>query len=191
VNCTELYERALADPASDIAEYLPMFRETASRDDVTTVIELGVREGHSTAAFLAGLEGHGRLWSVDCEPMHDEELAAVPHWTFVLGDDNDPAVWAQLPERCDVAFVDTDHAFTHTVRELDLLAGRVRPGGLILLHDTENEHPEDHGVRIPPQPPFPVKQALQMVAQQRRWVATLDTQGWGMGCLQVPPSVVD
>lgn len=124
MNSTELYERALADPASDIAEFLPIFRDVAMRDDVTKIIELGVREGHSTAAFLAGLEGHGHLWSVDCEQQHDEAFADVEHWTFVLGDDNDPAVWAQLPEQCDVAFIDTDHAYTHTVRELSLLAQR-------------------------------------------------------------------
>lgn len=188
MNSTELYERALADPASDIAEFLPIFRDVAMRDDVTKIIELGVREGHSTAAFLAGLEGHGHLWSVDCEQQHDEAFADVEHWTFVLGDDNDPAVWAQLPEQCDVAFIDTDHAYTHTVRELSLLAQRVRPGGAILLHDTENEHPEDHGERIPPQPPFPVKEALKMFAQQYRWVAKLDERGWGLGWLSRPPA---
>jgi predicted O-methyltransferase YrrM len=177
------------EAAGDIADFLPMMYELACRDDVQTVIELGVREGHSTRALLAGLhETGGHLWSVDCEPTHPDELAAHPSWTFVLGDDNDPAVWAQLPEQCDVAFIDTDHAYTHTVRELDLLAQRIRPGGIILLHDTENEHPEDHGVRIPPQPPFPVKQALMMYAQQRRWVAHLDSRGWGLGTLSVPPT---
>jgi predicted O-methyltransferase YrrM len=174
--------------ASDIADFLPMFAELGARDDVTTVIELGVREGFSTRAWLAGLRTHGgHLWSVDNEPTHGEDLTADPDWTFVLGDDNDPAVWAQLPEHCDIAFIDTDHAYTHTVRELQLLARIVRPGGMILLHDTENEHPEDHGVRIPPQPPFPVKQAVQFMSQQYRWVATLDERGWGLGCLQVPP----
>jgi hypothetical protein len=83
--------------------------------------------------------------------------------------------------------IHTDHAYNHTVRELDMLASRIRPGGCILLHDTENEHPEDHGVKIPPQPPFPVKQALQMYAGQRRWVAKLDGRGWGLGWLMVPP----
>jgi predicted O-methyltransferase YrrM len=172
--------------ASDIADFLPMFAELGARDDVSTVIELGVREGHSTRAWLAGLEKTGgHLWSVDCEVPTFAAPGDI--WTFVLGDDNDPAVWAQLPERCDIAFIDTDHAYTHTVRELQLLARRVRPGGMILLHDTENEHPEDHGVKIPPQPPFPVKQAVQFMAQQYRWVATLDERGWGLGVLQVPP----
>ena len=177
-----------SEEITDIDDFLPVFTEMAERDDVTKVIELGVREGHSTRAWLTGLHyTGGHLWSVDREPTHD--IVALPErWTFIHGDDCDPAVLAQLPEQVDVVFIDTDHAYVHTMRELDLYSRRVRPGGCILLHDTENEHPEDHGEKIAPQPPFPVKQAIQAYAQQRRWVAKLDTRGWGLGWLIVPPS---
>lgn len=177
----------MGDVVTDIDDFLPYFTELASRGDVTKVIELGVREGHSTRAWLTGLhQTGGHLWSVDIEPTHD--IVADPElWTFIHGDSRDPNVVAQMPERVDVVFIDTDHSFVGTMRELDLYSRLVRPGGLVLLHDTENEHPEDHGVRIPPQPPFPVKQALQAYAQQRRWPAHLDERGWGLGTLMVDP----
>lgn len=173
---------------TDIDDYLPVFEQLALRDDVNVVVELGVRDGNSTRAWLRGLAGHGHLWSVDIvpppadvvPPEHDDD------WTMILGDDVSADVLAQIPERIDVLFIDTDHSFEHTLDELYLYGRRVRSGGAILLHDTENEHPEDHGEMIGVQEPFPVKRAMQKYAQERRAVAHLDDRGWGLGQITIP-----
>ena len=49
-------------------------------------------------------------------------------------------------------FIDTSHAYEHTLAELRKFVPLVAPGGTVLLHDTRLEVPE----RVGPQPPFPV-----------------------------------
>ncbi len=64
---------------------------------------------------------------------------------------------AQVPlHDVDILFIDTSHAYAHTLAELQLYAPRVRKGGLVFLHDTE--------VRVPDsligEPEYPVKKAI-------------------------------
>jgi len=138
---------------SDIVDHLPRLREEACRPNVT-VIELGVRGGNSTAAFLDAAELHdGHVWSVDIDPCGGEHH----RWTFIQGDDMDPEIIAQLPD-CDVLFVDTSHYFRHTLDELEAYVPKVKAGGVVLLHDTELELPY---MCPPDDPPFPVTAALR------------------------------
>jgi len=130
--------------SSDIREYLPfLHREAAGRDTLGRVIELGTRKGNSTLAFLAAVEKRhlgGHVWSVDVsdcarDPEGMAPWARHPLWTFIRGDDMDPAVQAQLPARCDVLFIDTSHEYDHTLAELRAYMPRVAPGGVALFHD--------------------------------------------------------
>jgi cephalosporin hydroxylase len=139
--------------ASDIVQHLPQLHTEASGGD-SVVIELGVRSGNSTAAFLAAVELHGgHVYSVDIArprvPWHGHA-----QWTFLLGDDIARA--DELPD-CDVLFIDTSHHYRHTLHELGVYGPKVKPGGVILLHDTELETPDG----APPEDPtFPVKAAV-------------------------------
>jgi len=141
----ERYRRA-CETRSDIFEHLPLFAELAAEAEV--IVELGVRTGVSTVAWLYGLPKHGRLFSVDIDPQPD--LPDDPRWTFVQGDDTHPDTIAQLPARADIVFIDTSHDYHHTARELELYRWMVKRGGMIICHDTELEHPE--GVVGPPYP---------------------------------------
>ncbi len=119
---------------SDIREYMPYLREQARG----TVIELGTRKGNSTVAFLAG---GARVWSADIAdvtagPDGMGRWRGIPGWTFIRGDDMDPAVQARLPAKCDVLFVDTSHEYEHTLADLRAYMPRVVPGGVALFHDT-------------------------------------------------------
>jgi hypothetical protein len=60
-----------------------------------------------------------------------------PGWTFIHGDDLDPAVQAQFPGLVDVFFLDTSHEYDLTLKELAAWMPRVRPGGTALFHDTK------------------------------------------------------
>lgn len=146
-----------------------------------TVIELGVRSGNSTSAFLAGLEpvravvlaapemtpGQirelrdelgkalagpavlkpvvlpagtrlGGLWSVDvAEPEVPPEWRDLPFWHLLVADDRSGEAVAFCPDQADVLFIDTSHERDHTLAELRLYGPKVRPGGVILLHDTD------------------------------------------------------
>lgn len=141
---------------TDIRDHLAYFVETCEELDAKRVIELGVRDGNSTVAWLYGLDKtEGHLWSVDPD---GRAVGTIPddRWTFVYGYDTDQAVIDQLPTQVDVVFIDTTHYYQHTLDELELYVPRVRPGGRVLLHDTELEMP-DGAIN---EPAFPVKKAV-------------------------------
>lgn len=162
---------------TDVQGHLPRFVELA--EESKAVIELGTRGGASTVAWLYGLEGHGHLWSVDVEPAPPFK---IDHWTFVRGDDTTCRVLDQLPWDVDVVFIDTSHAYAHTLRELQLYLPRVRSGGRILLHDTELEQPDGVG----PSVPYPVKRAVEVFCAERDLTWTNATHSFGLAEIEVP-----
>ena len=126
---------------SDIQEYLPFLHETARGYAGVRVLELGSRKGNSTLAFLAAAAAAGgRVWSGDITDVtRNPEVrpwASAPGWTFICGDDTDPAVQARFPGEVDVFFLDTSHEYEHTLAELRAYMPRVTPGGVALFHDT-------------------------------------------------------
>ena len=151
----ELWRRA--QHGSDISDHLPRLFELASVPHVK-VIELGVRSGDSTSAFLAAAQAHdGEVWSVDIsEPRVPEFWRELPFWYLTVGDDLE--VSDRLPDQVDVVFIDTSHTFEQTKAELELYVGKVKPGGVIVLHDTELERPDASPAS---DPPFPVAQAVR------------------------------
>ncbi len=160
------YKAACATP-SDIYEHLPGFVTLCAELQATKVIELGTRSGVSTIAWLYGLEGRGHLWSVDIDDRPD--IGTHDHWTFIQGDDTDPDIYTQLPSGVDVVFIDTNHTYDQTVAELNLYRWLVRPGGRIVLHDTELARPKGvHG------PAWPVKRAVTdwATAEGLEWTNT-------------------
>jgi len=159
---------------SDIVQHLPRLYVETCRYTAPQVVELGVRSGNSTCAFLAAVEAvGGHVWSVDPAPARvpahwfDSDL-----WTFVQASDLDvvdEAPWA------DVLFVDTTHALAHTQDELLAYVPKVRAGGVVMLHDTEVEHPE---LAPADDPPFPVAAAIREFTE----VFELDDVEWVAGC---------
>lgn len=101
-------------------------------------LELGVRGAVSTWAILDGLPASGRLTSIDAQDVVAEGI--VPRrvrddgrWTFIHGDDGDPAVRKRVPKRVDLVFIDTDHEAAHTAEELAWVH-TLHPA-VIALHD--------------------------------------------------------
>jgi len=156
---------------SDINEHLPTFVEAVKEVDAKKVIELGTRYGVSTIAWLYALKDQGDLWAVDCSfpvasPQYPDTnlldpqgpLGVMPHWVFLLGYDTQQAILDALPQKVDIVFIDTNHVYEETLVELDLYYQRVRKGGRIFLHDTAIE---TTGNATAPQPPYPVRTAMQ------------------------------
>lgn len=119
---------------SDIHEHVPLLRSYAAGHEV---LELGVRWGVSTRAFLAG--GPKRMVSVDLARMEfPEDLPALAEaagipWTRVYADSGNP-LSAEFGD-FDVTFVDTLHTAAHVRRELAAHAPRTRK--FLLFHDTD------------------------------------------------------
>lgn len=162
VSLESTYRQLLAQP-SDIREHLPRLVTLVEKLNAQRVCELGVRTGVSTVAWLEGLRRTGgHLWAVDVDecPIEHRQM------TFVRGDDCDPAVVAQIPDDLDIVFVDSSHLHQHTVREIEIYAPKLAPGGAMLFHDVDVEvfehHPEG-------EPPFPVRKAVEQAAFERDW----------------------
>jgi predicted O-methyltransferase YrrM len=107
------------------------------------ILELGVCRGNSTSAFLAALEvdRKGCLWSVDFGPRHPDIPDAWldrPDWNVLWENSMSDAAREWAPKELDVLFIDSDHSYEITLGELMMYAPRVRPGGVVLCHDTED-----------------------------------------------------
>lgn len=131
----EYRRRAVAD--HDIRAQMPVLYAWARHS--RRIIELGVRSGNSTCAFLAGLEhSGGELWSVDTDPPQvPDEWHLLESWHVLVADDRSAEARGFCPAGADVLFIDTSHYYEHTLAELRLYVPKVRPGGVILLHDTD------------------------------------------------------
>jgi SAM-dependent methyltransferase len=167
---------------SDVVDHLPRLYSEASRARGSRVIELGVRTGNSTAAFLAAAEAvGGHVWSVDRHwPSVPEWWSRSTRWTCVVGDDLEVA--DRLPSDVDVIFLDTSHEYDVTRRELSAYLPKVRPGGVMLCHDTDVEQPEEvHGG-----PAFPVRRAIDEVVAAEHLHCEYVPGCFGLGVIRVP-----
>lgn len=167
---TQRYEQLCVEP-SDIFEHLPTFVKAVEELDAKKVVEIGVRYGVSTIAWLYALEGRGQLWSVDCSwpvaaPGSDVNLldpqgplGIVPHWLFLMGYCEWPTVLDAMPAKdVDILFIDANHGYQETLTQLELYFPRMRAGGRIFLHDTALEI---NGNATEPEPAFPVRCAME------------------------------
>lgn len=133
-----------------IAHYLHILFGTVAKYPAAQVIELGTDIGESTTALLAAAElTGGRVWSVDANPEcgFREVYGAIGDgagpWTFIHGDSTQAAIAAQVPTAADVLFIDSSHLYDQTCQELQLYLPKVRPGGTVLLHDTNKPGTDD------------------------------------------------
>lgn len=185
----------LCDEPSDINEHLHYFVDTVNTLNATKVIELGVRYGVSTIAWLYALEERGHLWACDCSfPVPapgstinnldpQGPLGVREHWNFILGDFHTAGVLDLLPKEVDIIFIDGNHTYEGTKLELNLYYPYVKSGGRILLHDTAIE---TTGNATTPQPPFPVKTAIEQFCFDRMLMWDNQTNCSGLGTIYVP-----
>jgi len=130
---------------TDIADHLETLRMLVVEFKLYAVLELGVREGNSTLALLAGIdEIGGSVLSVDLDPCERARARIAKHgllgyWTFFQSD-----ALAFLLETCPyyhLIFVDLDHGYDETSAVLEAYAPLVQPNGFLIFHDTVS-HPE-------------------------------------------------
>jgi len=198
------YAKRLAGPWSDAQEQMPLLRDAARRYTRPVVAELGTRTGESTSALLAGAAASGgHVWSVDCGPV------TVPDWwqdtglwSFLAADDMSDEAAKWLPEELDVLFIDTSHLYDHTLAELRKYVPRVRPGGLVLCHDTDisREFMIGYGeLAAAGGPEWPVAEALGAYCAETglSWTRQIrpadprypERQFSGLGCIRIPDAL--
>ena len=134
----------------DYFREVPLAYAETIRVKARKIIDLGVHHGLSTRTFLiAAIETDGHVWSVDIQdcPVARKFINSWGlgnRWTFKVMDSLDfIKTWQNGP--VDIVHIDTSHAYEQTLKELEAYAPIVRPGGLILLHDTIPAHP---GIKV-------------------------------------------
>lgn len=125
----------------DIQAHLPTLYDLVPKDGV--VLELGTRTGFSTSAFLTAVEEKGgHVYSVDIKARWGKMFDGHPQWTFIYGNSTDqPAIDAGglNGQPIDVLLIDSDHSYAHVTYEITTWAHRVKQGGVILFHDTDQD----------------------------------------------------
>jgi SAM-dependent methyltransferase len=109
-----------------------------------TIVELGGRGGQSTVVLAIGVSDGGRGVPFHSTQLQDEDRRAVEQHlrergllglvTLVCGD-HTGAIGA-LPGRFNTVFVNGELSYDGTMRNLDALAGRIEPGGVVMFRDT-------------------------------------------------------
>ena len=161
--------------------------------------ELGVHKGHFTRTLLKRLEPE-LLYAVD--PWY----LLGPTWDWAAGDRStvnglrtvlrriscslvvgraqlvvaDDIAWlATLDDASlDWVYLDSSHAYEHTIAELELLVGKVRPGGIIAGDDWQPSPSHRH---------HGVARALREFAEDGRIELALTEQRWHQWVARVKP----
>ena len=119
------------------------------------VVEIGSRQGHWVVGLLDSFDVQ-KLFAIDLWPRARRFVSHCGEWLEKLGDRafknafplrGDSGEWAKvLPvEPIDLLFIDGNHKKHFVINDLNFWYHRVRPGGLILMHDAF-EAQNDRGV---------------------------------------------
>lgn len=142
---------------SEVKHHLWSLYWIARLVDAKTIVELGVRSGNSTRAFMAAAKDLGcRVVSFDIagDAYHVRQVTesiGIPWqdgiWECRTSDSVEAGKnWSE--GHIDMAFIDTSHEYNHTLNEILAWAPHIAPGGAMMFHDTGlNEPPDRDGVR--------------------------------------------
>ena len=131
MNPQQVFDQYSKDPGHDMYEYLEFIRQVS----FGSVLEIGVRGGVSTAAFLLSRATH--VWSVDTDYRCADLYPDNPKWTFIHENSrNDMAVSSKgSPIRVNTLMIDGDHSYEGLLSDLMKYVRLVSSGGLVLVHD--------------------------------------------------------
>jgi predicted O-methyltransferase YrrM len=126
-NALEYYNWLLGTEC-DVRTHLPLFHSLPGR-----ILEIGVRDGCSTAAFLSGASVH--VTSIDIDPKCAIDFNDSK-WTFICGDSRKQETYDRV-RGCtfDVLYIDGSHEYEDVKNDLWTYLQIVSPGGVILMHD--------------------------------------------------------
>jgi len=179
----EVYDRALADPDCDMKEYLGFMRHFARGN----ILEIGVRYGVSTSAFLLGIEKNGgHLYSVDID-LECGKLFNRPEWTFLCADSQSPRAldgpdWNDA-RGFDLILIDGDHKPEAVRHDLRQFAPLLRRNGMLLVHDVIPQPNITPEMEAQNWPTAAVGEEFARFAKESGWLNFIIAGKFGMGVL--------
>jgi cephalosporin hydroxylase len=126
-----------------------IYQEIIVRDKPDLIIEVGTYRGGS-ALFLAqicDLVGAGEVLTIDIDATQAPVRPHHDRITYLLGSSTDPEIFQKAKIASEgkanvLIILDGDHRCDHVVKELRLYSELVRPGGYVIVEDTNiNGHP--------------------------------------------------
>ena len=109
------------------------------------IVETGCSQGMSALYFAKACEnnGFGHVWTAEFKL---ELLASAhQHWhtyglahriTGICGDVNLEETWKDVPDEVDMVFYDCQHGSVGILQEYACLASRLKPGSILVWHDS-------------------------------------------------------
>lgn len=140
-----------SDAATGNLGYGYLYYALARMQKPETVICIGSYRGFSTVCFALALVDNGKGTCHFIDPgkvdkyWHDPQNVAElerrfglrGHWRHLLKTSQQVVAEGAVPEPIDILLIDGDHSYQGVQFDFDHFGARVRPGGLILLHDSE------------------------------------------------------
>jgi O-methyltransferase len=133
--------RMRSPQSADINQQLTTLALLVTEFGLRQIVELGVRQGHSTVALLEAAEAVGGwVWSIDIEPCRKARQAIAgmglaDRWTFLQR--NALAIEeAEIPRPIDLLLIDTLPLYSQALAELRKFMPYLRAGSWIALHET-------------------------------------------------------
>lgn len=131
------------------------YQELIYRRRPDLIVETGTFEGGSALylASLCELIGNGRVMTIDVAPPPASRRPIHPRLEYLTGSSVDGGIIASVAEHAASArevmvILDSDHTTPHVYRELVAYAPLIRPGGYLIVEDTNvNGNPvlAEHG----------------------------------------------
>lgn len=132
---------------------------------ISKIVQLGHYTGYSSLFIAAALKrmNKGHLFSIDIDPWATgladdlvQKAGVSKRVTHHLGDsaskESLDAAISEL-EEIDLIYIDSDHTYKHAKAELELWWSAIKPGGLMIMHDssvfaTSFGNVPDKGVKV-------------------------------------------
>jgi len=113
-------------------------------------LEVGTYMGVSASIIASAMDGNGTLYCVD--PFDSREGKTNPAYiitvrhlkranvfekvTFLKGFSTEQKIKEQIPQDLDFILLDGDHSYEGLKNDWEIVLNRLKPGGVLCLHDT-------------------------------------------------------
>jgi len=119
------------------------------------ILEIGTRNGQSTKTMLMALGklGKGKLVSIDIKDrtdiLQDDYPDLYQYWHMIAGNSHDPEIIQSASdaidgEMYDMILIDGDHSYEGSKQDFVEYTKFLKPGGIVILHDTVNHNEGVH-----------------------------------------------
>jgi cephalosporin hydroxylase len=167
-----------------------IYQELIIRERPDLIVEIGTYKGGSALylAHMCDAVGAGTVVSVDIDATHAAIRPQHERIRYVLGSSIDPEIFASIKsvaegKRNVMVILDGDHRCEHVLKELLLYQSLIRPGGYMIVEDTNiNGHPtypefgpgpwEAVSLFLDTNPPFKVDRTCE------RFLLTMNPRGY-------------